>query len=358
MLQNLDSRIKRKGGQMAAFFINPKAQAEYFQKRSTFIDKKILKPYEQELIQSKEQIMQEKMESNPEIIKSVVRGETEKKLTCGIVRPIATIDNCSDAHWNEVHNILCEAITDAGFKPNLVSNASESGIIQKRIIENLYFNEIVVCDISAKNPNVMLELGMRLAFDKPTIVVKDDVTSFSFDTSPIEHVLYRRDLRFSSILEFKEKLTEKIIATHSKANLDPEYSTFLKHFGTFKVAKIEQKEVSKEDYIIQQLNTLSSEIEKLRKPETDPWKTFVDRATNLNFEQENNYFLSIPPNDFSPEQKNELLRLIRQHNKITKATLRSSGQSDALELTLLPGTNSLSIAEYVSAMIATIITRE
>lgn len=186
-------------------------------------------------------------------------AETAKKI-CGIVMPISAIDNCNEAHWAEVQDILNEAIAAAGFEPNLVSNAEDIGIIQKRIIQNLYDNPIVVCDVSGKNPNVMFELGMRLAFDKPTIIVKDDRTSYSFDTSPIEHLAYPRDLRFSQIVEFKKKLAEKIKATVEKANSDQSYTTFLKHFGEFTVAKIEKKEVSGEAYMIEEIKGLKELI--------------------------------------------------------------------------------------------------
>lgn len=141
-------------------------------------------------------------------------AEAPAPLTCGIVMPISTIDACSEDHWRDVRLILSEAIEDAGFAPQLVSDADDVGIIQKRIIQNLYENPIVVCDVSAKNPNVMFELGMRLAFDRPTIIVKDDKTSYSFDTSPVEHLAYPRDLRFSKIVEFKESLSEKIKGTY------------------------------------------------------------------------------------------------------------------------------------------------
>ena len=87
--------------------------------------------------------------------------------------PISTIDSCNEEHWRDVKEILSEAIVDAGFSPQLVSEADDVGIIQKRILQNLYANPIVVCDVSAKNPNVMFELGLRLAFDKPTVIVKD-----------------------------------------------------------------------------------------------------------------------------------------------------------------------------------------
>jgi len=186
---------------------------------------------------------------------SVVEAE-EVKPKCGIVMPISTIDGCSEQHWSDVLEILNETIEIAGFEPNLVSNADDIGIIQKRIIQNLYENPIVICDVSGKNPNVMFELGMRLAFDKPTIIIKDDHTTYSFDTSAIEHISYPRDLRFNKIIEFKKDLKQKIVGTYNKAKDDPGYSTFLKHFGQFKVAKIDTTEVSKEDYILEEIKDL------------------------------------------------------------------------------------------------------
>ncbi|HDI3186118.1 TPA: RNA helicase, partial [Vibrio cholerae] len=171
---------------------------------------------------------------------------------CGLIMPISAIDGCNEQHWLDVKQILTEAIELSGYSANLVSYADDVGIIQKRIIQNLYENPIVVCDVSGKNPNVMFELGMRLAFDKPTIIVKDDKTSYSFDTSPIEHLEYPRDLRFKKIVDFKDELAKKIKATVEKSNTDPGYTTFLKHFGTFTVAKLDSKEVSKEDYIIEE----------------------------------------------------------------------------------------------------------
>jgi hypothetical protein len=191
-----------------------------------------------------------------------VTEQKNEPLCCGLVMPISSIDGCNEQHWADVKEILIEAVESAGFKANLVSYADDVGIIQKRIIQNLYENPIVVCDVSGKNPNVMFELGLRLAFDKPTIIVKDDKTSYSFDTSPIEHLEYPRDLRFSKIVEFKESLKDKVIATLKKSQDDPNYTTFLKHFGTFTVAKLDTKEVSKEDFIIEELKELKKSVQR------------------------------------------------------------------------------------------------
>jgi hypothetical protein len=186
---------------------------------------------------------------------------TEVLPTCGIVMPISAIDSCSEEHWQDVHEILTEAIEDAGFSAQLVSDADDAGIIQKRIIQNLYENPIVVCDVSGKNPNVMFELGMRLAFDKPTIIVKDDKTTYSFDTSPIEHLSYPRDLRFAKIVEFKGALAEKIKATHKRASEDAQYTTFLKHFGTFKIVDLQTEVVPKDKILLEEIRSLKELVQ-------------------------------------------------------------------------------------------------
>lgn len=189
----------------------------------------------------------------------------ETKPVCGIIMPISAIDNCSSEHWTEVKKILSEAICDAGYKPNLVSNADDIGIIQKRIIQNIYDNDIVVCDVSGKNPNVMFELGMRLAFDKPAIIIIDDKTDYSFDTSPIEHLSYPRDLRYYNILNFKEQLKTKIVATAEKARSDSNYTTFLKNFGEFEVAHVEKKEGSMNEVLLSKMEEMMYHMSRIER---------------------------------------------------------------------------------------------
>jgi hypothetical protein len=160
-----------------------------------------------------------------------------KKMVCGIVMPISALDGYSKIHWAEVLKILREVAGKVGFEAKLVSDEKEVNVIHKRIIQNLYDNPILVCDVSGKNPNVMFELGMRLAFDKPTIIIKDEKTSISFDTGAIEHLEYPRNLKSAKIRDFKQMLGRKIQATYNKSTSDPSYTTFLKHFGDFASTK-------------------------------------------------------------------------------------------------------------------------
>ena len=65
------------------------------------------------------------------------KTESTQDRICGIIMPISTIDNCSSEHWTEVKRIISEAINDAGYKPNLVSNADDIGIIQVVIEQSI-----------------------------------------------------------------------------------------------------------------------------------------------------------------------------------------------------------------------------
>jgi hypothetical protein len=194
--------------------------------------------------------------------------EKPSELTCGLIMPISLLDGCTADHWAEVKGIITEAvesIPSLRFVTRLVSDADEIGVIQKRIVQNVYNSEIVVCDVSGKNPNVMFELGLRLAFDKPTVIIKDDRTDYSFDTGVIEHVGYPRDLRFARIVDFKKKLAEKLSSTYRASTEDPNHSPFLRSFGQFHVASLAQSEASPDKVMLEMLADMQRDIALIRR---------------------------------------------------------------------------------------------
>ena len=195
---------------------------------------------------------------------------------CGIVMPIASMDGYPESHWKDVKRIIESAIKEANFEARLVSDADDIGVIHKRIVQNLYDNPMIVCDISGRNPNVMFELGLRLAFDKPTIIIKDEVTPYSFDTSVIEHLSYPKDLRYHDIEIFNENLKDRIKKTYKAYENDPEnYSTFLKNYGDFKAPLITEETVSIDRYVLEELKSLQSSVSRLSS-------SMNSKSTNLN----------------------------------------------------------------------------
>ena len=204
------------------------------------------------------------------------------RIQCGLIMPISSIDGCSSEHWVDIKNIISDSvrsISELDIQVSLVSDANDIGVIQKRIVQNIYDNDIIICDVSAKNPNVMFELGMRLAFDKPTIIIKDDKTGYSFDTNIIEHLEYPRDLRFTKIVTFKKALAEKVLATYKSSKSDPEYTTFLKHFATIKPKKLDEKEGSPQQVLMELLTDFRRDI--LRDIRINEKELLANRRPNM-----------------------------------------------------------------------------
>jgi len=183
-------------------------------------------------------------------------------LKCGLIMPISAIDGHSAAHWEHVKAIIVEALHESEFEVEMVSELEGNGLIHNRIVTNIFLNDIVICDVSSKNPNVMFELGMRLAFDKPVVIIKDDKTTYSFDATPIEHLGYPADLNYPSIQAFKTRLRETTVATHKKS-LDPNYQSFMKNFGQIVVTGLESKEVSKDEFFMNAIYEVKNDMKNL-----------------------------------------------------------------------------------------------
>lgn len=181
---------------------------------------------------------------------------------CGLIMPIADTDGYPIGHWKEVKKIITSVAEEAGFRTRLVSESEDVRVIQKTIVQNVFDDDIIICDVSSKNPNVMFELGLRFAFDKAAVIIKDDETGYSFDTSPVEHINYRKDLRFSSIEQFKKDLSAKLKATFEKSR-EANHSMYLQDFGKFVIKELDTKTVSENQYILEKLNEMQKEIKNI-----------------------------------------------------------------------------------------------
>ena len=80
--------------------------------------------------------------NNPKIQESI--DLPSMKTICGIITPISPTDGCSDNHWQEVLQIVSTVVKEAGFEPNIVSDADDVGIIHNRIVNNLAENPIFI----------------------------------------------------------------------------------------------------------------------------------------------------------------------------------------------------------------------
>jgi hypothetical protein len=84
---------------------------------------------------------------------------------------------------------------------------------------------MAICDLSSKNPNVLYELGIRQAFDKPVLLVGDDDPSKIFDIGNINTHMYKKRLNYREVIDDQKKISEMLIGTYN--NTDKEYNSLI-----------------------------------------------------------------------------------------------------------------------------------
>ncbi|QZD95658.1 hypothetical protein [Qipengyuania gelatinilytica] len=184
--------------------------------------------------------------------------------SCGIVMPIASMGELyPEEHWAKVQKIHRRAIEKAGLKPKLVWENPALDVIQSAILQNIYENDVIICDVSGLNPNVMLETGLRLSTKKPTIIVTDGQKKPPFDINNIGYIDYRRDLEYNSIDNFIDRLAKKIEEVQRTFS-EGTYKSFVENF-TFEMVEPKTETVTETKYIIDKLDNLSASISRLQR---------------------------------------------------------------------------------------------
>ena len=193
----------------------------------------------------------------PQVVDQQIEERQDQKITCGLVMPISSNDCGTEQHWLNVQKIIHDALLPLNMHIRMVSHSDEVNVVQKNIVRNLFSDEIIVCDVSSRNPNVMFELGIRLTFDKPVVIIKDKETPFVFDVAGIHHLEYPRTLNYVEILAFQQSLCEKVSAT-LLASKNKDYSPFLSNFtiAIEKKNELSTEELERDEYLRLQVDEL------------------------------------------------------------------------------------------------------
>lgn len=101
---------------------------------------------------------------------------------CFVAIPFRTrTDSYPDGFFSEVlSQLIGPAGASAGFKV-VTANQKGTDVIQSTIINTLLDADLVVADLTEHNPNVLFELGVRMAVDKPVALVRAEGTGQIFD---------------------------------------------------------------------------------------------------------------------------------------------------------------------------------
>lgn len=130
-----------------------------------------------------------------------------------------------------LRSLITLAASSAGFTVR-TANRQGSDLIQSTILKELVEADLVVADLTEHNPNVLFELGVRIAKEKPVALVKAVGTGRIFDVDNMLRVYeYQPHLWRTTLEKDLPALAEHLRATWDNRITDPNYMKILQPGG-------------------------------------------------------------------------------------------------------------------------------
>lgn len=241
---------------------------------------------------------------------------------CFAIMPISDCEGYEKGHFEHVYNdIIKPASTQAGFSPIRADEVKETNLIHLDILKKLIDAPIAVCDLSTRNPNVLFELGIRQAFDKPVVLIQEKGTPKIFDISPLRYLEYSKDMKYHEVLESQKNLKEAIEATKDLGNDVSNINSIVKLMALNAPATIpnldnsNKKEIALE-YIQSQMSDLRLMMESLVK-EGRMFNPNRNSIVSIEYERITNKLEKINPSKMSfPQAEKEYMNLIRDTERL------------------------------------------
>jgi hypothetical protein len=163
----------------------------------------------------------------------VVLGESKrqgKALKAFVIMPFTekNLDRPKGFFSEVLRSLVTPAGVGAGFQ---VETASRQGsdIIQSTIINDLLDADLAIADLTDHNPNVLFELGLRMAEDKPVAIIKATGTGQIFDVDNMLRVYeYNANLWTSTIESDLPEMTKHIKAAWENRESKQSYIKILR----------------------------------------------------------------------------------------------------------------------------------
>ena len=204
---------------------------------------------------------------------------------CFVIMPISNQSGYEDNHFQLVYeDIIKPSINKAKMTPVRADETKNTNLIHMDILKKILESPIALCDMSARNPNVFYELGLRQAFDLPTVLLIDNVTEAPFDISGLRYVTYNKEMKHRSVISSIEELASTLIDTYKKRDDKTEINSLIRLLELTTPARIGQVDLSEEERY-EKLNELhfqeiKSSIDSLKKTQTSILN-YLDVARNL-----------------------------------------------------------------------------
>src|SRR5438132_2529018 len=148
--------------------------------------------------------------------------------TCFVAIPFSERERPKGFFMEVLQNLIGPAGAKAGFRV-ITANRKGTDVIQSTIVNSLFDADLAVVDLTDHNPNVLFELGVRMAIDKPVALLRAEGTGRIFDVDNMLRVFdYSANLWKSTIDADLPNMTAHIKASWDRRDSERTYIKILR----------------------------------------------------------------------------------------------------------------------------------
>lgn len=216
-----------------------------------------------------------------------------KEKTCFIVTPIGGEEEPIRRHIDGIIDaVIHPLLSENGYTIIVPHRVSKPGTITKQIVQDIYYSDLVIVNLTGNNPNVMYELALRHCFNKPLILIAENGTKLPFDILVERTIFYTNDAR--GVLELRENLSEALLAIVG-GTYDGPIHTILRNYQIEETIKAKMDDGKNGEEMMQALSLILNRLDQI-----DARQAEYDNNRSKN-EKIYNRWLRIYPMDSSNE---------------------------------------------------------
>ena len=210
----------------------------------------------------------------------------EKKKLCFVITPIGDESSDIRRHVDGIIEAAIKPVFENDFIVRAAHNINAPGNITKQIVQAIFQSDLVIANLTERNPNVMYELALRHCVGKPTIMICEQGTKLPSDIISERTNFYINDSK--GVLELRQKL----VSCMEEINFDPQnvespIYTALREIGIDDsiIKRTEEenpKDVAVLSVILEKIGSLQTEIQRKNEnygsniSPSEVWKFVVD----------------------------------------------------------------------------------
>lgn len=139
-----------------------------------------------------------------------MKGKDENKKICFVISPIGDEGTVIRERSDQIlKHIITSSVEQLGYSIIRADKIAEPGIITTQIIEHIVDAELVIADLTDKNPNVFYELAIRHATRKPLVQLINKGEVIPFDVAATRIIQF--DLQsLDSVASAKEEIISQV----------------------------------------------------------------------------------------------------------------------------------------------------